>query len=60
MDWKNIQISPDYIIDIVIYLVVAVALIVVSKWVWEYREKRKLQKEFAEYQLRKEEEAQEQ
>ena len=60
MDWKNIEVSPDYIIDIVIYLVAAVVLIVVSKWAWEYREKRKLQKEFAEYQLRKEEEAQEQ
>ena len=56
MDWKNIEVSPDYIIDIVIFLVLAVVLIIVSKWLWEWREQRRLKKEFAEYQMRRDEE----
>ena len=59
MDWKNIEVSPDYIIDIVIFLVLAVVLIFVSKWLWEWREQRRLKKEFAAYQTLKDDEAQE-
>lgn len=59
MDWKNIEVSPDYIIDLVIFLVLAVVLIIVSKWLWEWREQRRLKKEFAAYQTLKDDEAQE-
>lgn len=59
MDWKNIEVSPDYIIDLVVFLVLAVVLIIVSKWLWELRERRRLQKEFAVYQTLKDDEAQE-
>ena len=58
MDWKNIEVSPDYIIDLVVFLVLAVVLIIVSKWLWELRERRRLQKEFAVYQTLKDDEAQ--
>ena len=59
MDWKNIEVSSDYIIDLVVFLVLAVVLIIVSKWLWELRERRRLQKEFAVYQTLKDDEAQE-
>ncbi|MBR3765255.1 MAG: hypothetical protein IKK57_12000 [Clostridia bacterium] len=59
MDWKNIEVSPDYIIDLVVFLLLAVVLIIVSKWLWELRERRRLQKEFAVYQTLKDDEAQE-
>ena len=59
MDWKNIEVSPDYIIDLVVFLVLAVVLIIVSKWLWELRERRRLKKEFAVYQTLKDDEAQE-
>ena len=59
MDWKNIEVSPDYIIDLVVFMVLAVVLIIVSKWLWEWREQRRLQKEFAVYQTLKDDEAQE-
>lgn len=59
MDWKNIRISHDYIVDLAIYIGVAVVLILASKWLWDWREARRLRKEMAEYHQRKEEEAQE-
>ncbi len=45
MDWKNISVFPELIVDIVVYLVVAVLLIIVSKWLWEDRQWLRLKKE---------------
>lgn len=45
MDWKNISVFPELIVDIVVYLVVAVLLIIVSKWLWEDRHWLRLKKE---------------
>lgn len=45
MDWKNISVSPEIIVDIVVYLVVAVLLIIISKWLWEDRQWLRLKKE---------------
>lgn len=56
MDFKNITLYPDLIIDIVIYIVLAVLLCYFSKCLYEWKEKRRLAKEFAEYQQRKEDE----
>lgn len=45
MDWKNISVFPELIVDIVVYLMVAVLLIIVSKWLWEDRQWLRLKKE---------------
>ena len=45
MDWKNISVFPELIVDIVVYLVVAVLMIIVSKWLWEDRQWLRLKKE---------------
>lgn len=45
MDWKNISVFPELIVDIVVYLVVAVLLIIVSKWLWEDRHWLRMKKE---------------
>lgn len=59
MDFKNITFYPDFWIDAAIYAGVAVVLIIVSKWVWEWKEEHRLKKEMAAYQQRKEDEARE-
>ncbi|MBQ2954743.1 MAG: hypothetical protein IJE07_14530 [Clostridia bacterium] len=58
MDFKNITFYPDFWIDAVVFVVIALGLILLSKCVWEWREKRRLQKEFAAYQQRREDEDQ--
>ena len=60
MDFKNVTFYPDFWIDAVIYVGVAVLLVFLSKWLWERREERRLKKEMAAWQQRKEDEAQEQ
>ena len=45
MDWKNISVFPELIVDIVVYLIVAVLLIIISKWLWEDRQWLRLKKE---------------
>lgn len=54
LDFKSIRLSPEFWIDLAIYIGVGVALVLVSKWIWELREERRLKKEMAEYIQRKE------
>lgn len=56
MDWKNITFYPEFWIDAAIYVIVGVLLVIVSKWLWERREERRLKKEMAEYIQQKEDE----
>ncbi|MBQ3484242.1 MAG: hypothetical protein IJA77_01910 [Clostridia bacterium] len=56
MDFKNVTLYPELIIDIVVYVLVGVALVVFSKWIWEWKEERRLRKEMQEYYQRKEDE----
>ncbi len=57
MNFKNIEFYPEFWIDCVIFVFIAVLLCFVSKWIWEYKEEKRLLKESAEYQQRKEDEA---
>lgn len=59
MDFENVTFYPEFWIDAIIYVVIGVALALLSKLVWDWKEKRRLQKEMAAYQQRKEDEAQE-
>lgn len=59
MDFKNMTFYPEFWIDMVVYIVIGVALVLLSKGVWEWKEKRRLEKEMAEYQQRRDDEAQE-
>ena len=56
MDFKNVTLYPEIIIDVVVYVLVGVALVVFSKWIWEWKEERRLRKEMQEYYQRKEDE----
>lgn len=56
MDWKNITFYPEFWIDAAIYVTVGVLLVIVSKWLWERRDERRLKKEMAEYIQQKEDE----
>lgn len=57
MDFKNINIAPEVIADAVLYVLIGVLLCAVSKIVYDWKEKRRLKKEFAAYQQMKEDEA---
>ncbi len=56
MDFKNITIFPEFIEDVILYILVAVALCLISKAIYDWKEKKRLAKEFAEYKQRKEDE----
>ena len=56
MDFKNITIFPEVIEDVILYILVAVALCLISKAIYDWKEKKRLAKEFAEYKQRKEDE----
>lgn len=53
MDFKNITVFPEFIEDAIIYVLVAVLLCLVSKTIYEWKEKRRLAKEVAEYRQMK-------
>lgn len=59
MDFKNITFYPEFWIDAAIYAAVAVVLVLACKWIWDRKEERRLQKEMAAYQQRKDDEARE-
>ncbi len=46
----------DYILDIAMYLGAAAVLILLSKWLWEAREQRRLRKETALWRQQKDDE----
>lgn len=56
MDFKNITIFPELIEDAILYVLIAVGLCLVSKVIYDWKEKRRLAREFAEYQQKKEDE----
>ncbi|MBR6569151.1 MAG: hypothetical protein IKK75_01735 [Clostridia bacterium] len=56
MEQKSITLYPELIVDIAVYVVLAVVLILISKWIWEWKEERRLRKEFKDYMMKKEDE----
>ena len=56
MDFKNITIFPELIEDAILYVLIAVGLCLVSKVIYDWKEKRRLARKFAEYQQKKEDE----
>lgn len=59
MDFKNIRLYPELLIDLAILIVVAVALMLLAKCLGDWREERRLKKEFAAHMQRREDEARE-
>ena len=59
LDFENITVFPELIEDAILYVLLFVALAWGSKAVYDHREKRRLEREFAAYQQRKDDEAQE-
>lgn len=57
MDFENITFYPEFWIDIIVYIVVGVALVLLSKCLWDWREERRLRKETAAWQQRRDDEA---
>ena len=55
----RIELTPDAMRDIAMYILLLVFLCAVSKVIYDLKEKRRLAKEFAEYQQRREDEEQE-
>lgn len=56
MDTKNITIFPELIEDVIAYILVGVLLCVASKLIHDWKEKRRIAKEVAEYRQMKEDE----
>lgn len=58
MDWKNITLYPELIVDILIYVGIAVVVCLISKWIYDAREERRNRREAeAYYQQRADAEA---
>lgn len=53
MEWKDIKIYPEWIQDLWKYILVMVILCTISKIVYDWKENRRLKKEFAAYQQRR-------
>ena len=56
MDFKHIKFAPEFIEDAILYILIAVILCCLSKAVYDWKEKRRLAKEFAAYQQMKQDE----
>lgn len=56
MDFKNIKVFPEFIEDVILYVLLAVVMCFVSKAVFDWKEKRRLAKEFAAHQQMKQDE----
>ena len=52
----RIELTPDAMRDIAMYILLLVFLCAVSKVIYDLKENRRLKKEFAEYQQRREDE----
>ncbi len=59
LEWEDIKIYPEWIQDLWKYLLVMVLLCVISKLLYDWKESRRLKKEFAAYQQRREDEERE-
>lgn len=53
MDFKHITLFPELIEDALLYVLLAVLLCIVAKLLYDRKEKRRLAREFAEYQQRR-------
>ena len=53
MDLKNVKIYPELLQDLWRYILVLAILCVISKIVYDWKENRRLKKEFAAYQQRR-------
>ena len=47
MDFKNITLYPELIVDIIIYIAVGAALLILCKWIHDWKEERRLHREYA-------------
>lgn len=54
MDFKHITLFPELIEDALLYVLLAVLLCIAAKLLYDRKEKRRLAREFAEHQARKE------
>lgn len=59
MKWEDINFYPELINDILMYVCVIALICVISAMLSKWKEKRRLKKELAEYQQRREDEEQE-
>lgn len=53
MDFKNITIFPELIEDAILYVIIAVGLCLVSKAIYDWKEKRRLAKVWVDYAQRR-------
>ncbi len=56
MKWEDINFYPELIHDAIMYVCVIALICVISAMLSKWKEKRRLKKEFAEYQQRREDE----
>lgn len=56
MDFKHITLFPELIEDALLYVLLAVLLCIAAKLFYDRKEKRRLAREFAEYQQSKDSE----
>ena len=56
MKWEDINLYPELINDAIMYICVIALLCVISAMLSKWKEIRRLKKEFAEYQQRREDE----
>ena len=55
-DFKHITLYPELIEDGLIYLGIGALLVLLSKWLWEHKEARRLRRELERYRQMKEDE----
>lgn len=55
-DFKHITLYPELIADGLIYLGIGALLVLLSKWLWEHKEARRLRRELERYRQMKEDE----
>ena len=56
MKWEDINFYPELIHDVILYVCVIALICIVSAALSRWKERRRLKKEFAEYQQRREDE----
>ena len=57
MELKEMSFYPEILIDALVFVGVGVALVLLSKCLWDWKEERRLKKEMAEYHQRRADEA---
>lgn len=59
MHFKDIDFYPEFWMDAIIYAIMVVVVIILSKIFWQIKENRRLKKVFAAYNQRRKDEEQE-